>query len=242
MDISNNKKAKIVILISVILVIAVLIAVVFAITSKKINNSTSQGISNPSGDSQTDIKVINLGDEEPENEIFAYRITEEDEEKMLEEAHKKLEEELSNKQIPTDEELAETANRLKEEGTKFDINWNYIKQLTNETLILYNGKEKVEKIENAYLESLKNADSLGTLDITKEHAEMYDFWLTTIEEHEEEMDKLVIDMIMTSISPIPLKLFVEKNQEYSYILDKYNNINNKYPYADIELQTWCENN
>ena len=241
MDISNNKKAKTVILIYVILVIAVLIAVVFAITSKKINNSISQGISNQSSDSQTDIKVINLGDEEPENEIFAYRVTEEDDEKMLEEAHKKLEEELSNKQIPTDEELTETANRLKEEGTKFDNNWNYIKQLTKETIVKYNGEEKVKTIEDAYEKSIDKIEdkNLGT---SKECLEMYDLWLTTIEEHEKEMDRLVIGMIMTSISPVPMQLFVESNPEYNYVLEKYNKIEKSYPNIDLELMNWCENN
>lgn len=204
-------------------------------------SSVYQAEEEKSADYQTDIKVINLGDEEPENEFFAYRVTKEDDERMLEEAHKKMEEDLANRKLPTDEELEETANRLKEEGAKFDNNWNYIKQLTRDTIVKYNGSEKVKEIEDAYEKSIDKIEdkNLGT---SKECLDMYDLWLTTIEEHEKEMDRLVIGMIMTSISPVPMKLFVESNPEYNYVLEKYNKIEKSYPNIDLELMNWCETN
>lgn len=230
MDISNNKKAKTVILISVILVIAVLIAVVFAITSKKINNSTSQGISNPSGDSQTDVKVLHLGDEEPKdvNETFVYQVTDEEEERIRQEAEeykRQKGEELAQQQIqPSNEEIEKRQENMK----TVDDAYQQLIQEGRDMLVRYNGEDLVKQYEDNQKISIEEGNYDKLIGISEGTAKLWELYLNTIWEHDDEITDSERAIVLLTINPNGLEYYAKEHEEFYQVCDLYNSLREKH--------------
>lgn len=197
---------------------------------KSENNLSSQGDSNPTSDYQTDVKVLHPGDKEPEdkNETFVYQVTPEEEEKMRQEAEeykRQKEEELENNFIPpTDEEIA----KRQEELEKVDNIYQQLVKEGRDMIVRYNGEETVKKYEEARDKSNEQEKLDDIRGITEGTAKLWELYINTIWEHDDEITDSERAIIMITVSPNGLDYYAQKHEEYRQVYDMYRTLKAKH--------------
>lgn len=210
-----------------------LIVVIFGgykLFKKENDTSASQGDSNPTSDYQTDVKVLHPGDKEPEdvNETFVYQVTAEEEEKMKQAGEEAIRQELENRENNSGISLSEYQDTM----DKHTDVWTQMMNEAREMLVRFNGEDVVKKVEDEREESLKTENVDAITGVTEGTVKMWKLWLNTIYEHDDEITDSERAVLLTMISPLSLKNYVEKHPEYSDVYETWEKLKEKYPFPD----------